>query len=56
MDGPETDGDGTDVNKPTRDVLVTHAKVYALAEKYLIRGLKAFALRQFKAAATVRRS
>ena len=51
-DNPDTDGDGTDVHKPIRDVLVTHAKVYALAEKYLIRGLKAVALRQFKAAAT----
>ena len=54
LDGSETDGDGTDVNEPTRDVFVTHAKVYALAEKYLIRGLKAVALRQFKAAAIVR--
>jgi hypothetical protein len=42
-DKSETDG----------DVLTTHAKVYALAEKYLIRGLKAVALRKFKAAAAV---
>ncbi|KAK4118381.1 hypothetical protein N657DRAFT_375299 [Parathielavia appendiculata] len=48
--GSDTDGDGTDVDKPTRDVLVTY--VYALAERYLIRGLKAVALRHFKAAAT----
>lgn len=52
VDGSKTDGDGTDVTEPVRDPLVTHAKVYALAEKYLIRGLKAVALRQFKAAAT----
>ncbi|KAK4171227.1 hypothetical protein QBC36DRAFT_305438 [Triangularia setosa] len=52
--GLETDGDGTDVSEPIRDVLVTHAKVYALAEKYMIRGLKAVTLRQFKAAATVK--
>ena len=43
FDGSETDG----------GVLTTHAKVYALAEKYLIRGLKAVALRKFKAAAAV---
>jgi hypothetical protein len=41
----------TDANEPIRDVLVTHAKVYALAEKYLIHGLKAVALRRFKALA-----
>ena len=52
-DGLETDGDGTDVSEPIVDILVTHAKVYALAEKYMIRGLKAVALRQFKAAAAV---
>ncbi|KFA53218.1 hypothetical protein S40293_10031 [Stachybotrys chartarum IBT 40293] len=52
-DGLETDGDGTDVSEPIVDILVTHAKVYALAEQYMIRGLKAVALRQFKAAATV---
>ncbi|KAK3693262.1 hypothetical protein B0T22DRAFT_369871 [Podospora appendiculata] len=52
-DGLETNGDGTDVSEPIVDILVTHAKVYALAEKYMIRGLKAVALRQFKAAATV---
>ncbi len=34
-----------------RNVLVAHAKVYTLAEKYLIRGLKAVALRRFKASA-----
>ncbi|KAK3947616.1 hypothetical protein QBC32DRAFT_80508 [Pseudoneurospora amorphoporcata] len=40
-------------NEPAADALLTHAKIYALAEKYLISGLKAVALRQFKAAATV---
>lgn len=45
------EGDGTDVDEPATDLLVTHAKVYALAEKYLIHGLKAVALRQFKAVA-----
>ncbi|KAK4194182.1 hypothetical protein QBC40DRAFT_311651 [Triangularia verruculosa] len=53
FDGLKTDGDETNVNEPIGEVLLTHAKVYALAEKYLIRGLKAVALRQFKAAATV---
>ncbi|KAK3338098.1 hypothetical protein B0H65DRAFT_312489 [Neurospora tetraspora] len=47
------DGYGTNVNEPAADALLTHAKIYALAEKYLISGLKAVALRQFKAAATV---
>ncbi|KAK4461260.1 hypothetical protein QBC42DRAFT_178888, partial [Cladorrhinum samala] len=49
----ETGRDGTNVNESVGDILLTHAKVYALAEKYLIRGLKAVALRQFKAAAAV---
>jgi hypothetical protein len=53
FDGSVTNGDETDANEPMRDVLVTHAKVYALAEKYLIRGLKAVALRRFKALATI---
>ncbi|KAK3946535.1 hypothetical protein QBC32DRAFT_225916, partial [Pseudoneurospora amorphoporcata] len=52
-DGLEMDGYETNVNEPAADALLTHAKIYALAEKYLIRGLKALALRQFKAAATV---
>jgi hypothetical protein len=43
----------TNVNEPAGDALLTHAKIYALAEQYLISGLKAVALRQFKAAATV---
>ena len=54
LDRLETDRDGTNVNKPTKDVLVTYTKVYALIEKYLIRRLKAIALRQFKAVATIR--
>lgn len=45
----ETEGDGSDAIEPT---LVTHAKVYALAEKYLIDGLKGLALRKFKTVAT----
>ncbi|EGZ70092.1 hypothetical protein NEUTE2DRAFT_68748, partial [Neurospora tetrasperma FGSC 2509] len=53
FDGLEMDGYGTNVNEPAADALLTHAKIYALAEKYLISGLKAVALRQFKAAATV---
>ncbi|KAK4107255.1 hypothetical protein N656DRAFT_785464 [Canariomyces notabilis] len=51
FDGSVTNRDETDANEPMRDVVVTHAKVYALAEKYLIRGLKAVALRRFKASA-----
>ncbi|KAK4446212.1 BTB/POZ protein [Podospora aff. communis PSN243] len=47
FDRPETKGDGADASEPT---LVTHAKVYALAEKYIIDGLKGLALRKFKAA------
>ncbi len=47
FDGPETKGDGTDASEPT---LVTHAKAYALAEKYIIDGLKGLALRKFKVA------
>ena len=50
-DGPETDGDETDVNEAACGILVTHAEVYALAGKYLIRGLKDLALQQFKTAA-----
>lgn len=50
-DGPVMNRDDTDANELMTDVLVTHAKVYALAEKYLIRGLKAVALRRFKALA-----
>jgi hypothetical protein len=38
------------LNKLTQGPLVTHAKVYALAQKYLIRGLKGVALRKFKTA------
>ncbi|KAH7625221.1 hypothetical protein SMAC4_12941 [Sordaria macrospora] len=53
FDGLEMDGYGTNVNGPVADTLLTHAKIYALAEKYLVRGLKAVALRKFKAAATV---
>ncbi|KAK4143077.1 uncharacterized protein C8A04DRAFT_12703, partial [Dichotomopilus funicola] len=44
----ETSGDGT-VTKDTPENLVTHAKVYALAEMYLIPGLKALAVQKFKA-------
>ncbi|KAK7921500.1 hypothetical protein PG985_009522, partial [Apiospora marii] len=36
---------------PPGSDLVTHTKVYALAEKYLINGLKALALRKFNEAA-----
>ncbi|KAJ4307337.1 hypothetical protein N0V88_000720 [Collariella sp. IMI 366227] len=50
FDGSVTNRDETDINEPITNVLVTHAKVYALAEKYLIRGLKAVAQRHFKAA------
>ncbi|KAK4465455.1 hypothetical protein QBC42DRAFT_13077 [Cladorrhinum samala] len=49
--GLETDKERTIVNGRITDVLVTHAEVYALAEKYMIRGLKAVALRHFKIAA-----
>lgn len=47
----KVDGYKTNVNESAQGVFLTHAKVYALAEKYLIHGLKAVALRQFKAAA-----
>ncbi|KAL2158847.1 hypothetical protein VTH06DRAFT_4039 [Thermothelomyces fergusii] len=36
--------------KPTMGVLTTHAKVYTLAEKYLIQGLKTLALQKFTSA------
>ncbi|KAK3290210.1 uncharacterized protein B0H64DRAFT_349875 [Chaetomium fimeti] len=52
FDGSVTNRDETDTNEPVTNVLVTHAKVYALAEKYLIRGLKVVAQRHFKAATT----
>lgn len=35
-----------------RNDLIAHAKIYALAEKYLAPGLKAVALEHFEAAAT----
>jgi hypothetical protein len=35
FDGSVTNRDETDTNEPVTNVLVTHAKVYALAEKYL---------------------
>lgn len=47
---PGMDGHETDVENPAEGPLYTHARVYALAEKYLIHGLKAVALRQFKTA------
>ncbi|AEO55663.1 hypothetical protein MYCTH_2050467, partial [Thermothelomyces thermophilus ATCC 42464] len=51
-EGSGPDVDRRDMNKPTGSVLATHARVYSLAEKYLIRGLKTVAVRQFKLAAT----
>jgi hypothetical protein len=48
--GLETDRHRTNDSEPGGGALLTHAKVYSLAEKYLIHGLKAVALRQFKAA------
>ncbi|KAL2166784.1 hypothetical protein VTG60DRAFT_2137 [Thermothelomyces hinnuleus] len=51
-EGSEPGVDRRDMNKPTGGVLATHARVYSLAEKYLIRGLKTVAVRQFKLAAT----
>jgi cyanate lyase len=53
FDESEINGDVADIKEPIGDILVTHAKVYAFTEKYLIRGLKAVALRQFTAATTV---
>lgn len=34
--------------EPTTGALATHARVYSLAEKYLIQGLKTVALQKFK--------
>ncbi|KAH6628428.1 hypothetical protein F5144DRAFT_536893 [Chaetomium tenue] len=45
----EMGGHEPDVEELAEGPLYTHARVYALAEKYLIHGLKAVALRQFKA-------
>jgi hypothetical protein len=50
LHGVETDGHRTNDSEPGGGALLTHAKVYSLAEKYLIHGLKAVALRQFRAA------
>ncbi|KAK3946661.1 hypothetical protein QBC32DRAFT_357015 [Pseudoneurospora amorphoporcata] len=52
FDRLEMDKYETNVNELAADALLTHAKIYALAEKYLIHRLKALALQQFKAAAT----
>ncbi|KAK3331541.1 BTB/POZ protein [Apodospora peruviana] len=49
FDGSEIERDSTGASEPT---LVTHAKVYAFAEQYLIDGLKRLALRKFKMVAT----
>jgi len=46
----DTDGPYGDEEKCPS--LVIHAKVYALAEKFLIPGLKALAIRKYKAAAS----
>ena len=43
---PEAATDSTR-QSPARPMLVAHAKVYMLADKYLISGLKALALRKF---------
>ncbi len=43
-------GNNIMASRPSHSDLVVHAKVYALAAKYLISGLKALALRKFEAA------
>ncbi|KAI5862510.1 hypothetical protein GGS23DRAFT_79516 [Durotheca rogersii] len=51
-DQMDTHGDGDDVtaSRPCYSDLVVHAKIYALAGKYFIGGLKALALQKFEAA------
>ncbi|KAK3304904.1 uncharacterized protein B0T15DRAFT_486366 [Chaetomium strumarium] len=49
----QVDGDGADIKRLDAGALATHTRIYALAEKYLIRGLKTVAVRKFKAEVTI---
>ncbi|KAK3304835.1 uncharacterized protein B0T15DRAFT_568536 [Chaetomium strumarium] len=47
------DRDRADINRLAIGALATHIRIYALAEKYLIRRLKTVAVRKFKAEVTI---